>query len=188
MHAHTHTLTHTQLIFVRYQITCGTRERRHWWASWMCDLCALPALLYLTQESKTLYHETSANMHHRGCYCIVNNVAFTKGNFSNHQKLKLDCLNNCVMSNWLKSHQQKEQKKQHYYQYARSCRFLKQRKKETKSNIIISMPGAVGFWSKERNQKHLTWSTFCKFRLIQQKSISQKMDNSVKKNPQHIQL
>jgi len=43
-------------------------------------------ILYLTQESKMLYHGqevmTAANMHHRCCYCNIVNVAFAQENMN----------------------------------------------------------------------------------------------------------
>ena len=101
----------------RYQITGGTERTylscvRHA----ACVTCMLSKnngklLFYLTQESKMLCHDQTPRLLQT---CITDAVialltmqllqrkAWT--NFWSHQKLKLDCTSDCLMSNWWKKY------------------------------------------------------------------------------------
>ena len=78
-------------VYNKYQIICGTiehtRQLRAMGAS--CDLCAIrkqgksaliPHIIFFLNAPPRPEVKTAANMHHRCCFCIIDNVAFAKEN------------------------------------------------------------------------------------------------------------
>ena len=150
-----------------------------------CVSCVLSenkgkALLYLTQESKTLPQpevlllllsevKTTANMHHRCHSCIIDIVALAKKNTTKtFEAIKSWSLTAPKIASWAAD-----------------------KEKQTNKNITINIMSRLfpKYRNKKQNRKCLTESTFYKVQLIHPQQISKKMDNLKKKEiPQHVSL